>query len=547
MLRRWLPCLALFGWFVVPALVRAADEKQATPTVIVRLRSVDGLLADAKYLAALADRDELVKQVEGLIKSKTGPKGIDGVDAKRPVGLYATIGTQIDDSSVVAMIPIADPKAFLGLLQNLNLKAEKAEEDRYTLKVPAVPFPIHLRFANDYAYVTVLRESVIEKSALVPPAKVFSDPPAAFSAMVRLDRIDKDLKQLAIEQFSLRLADIRDRKFAGDSKAEAELSKQASEDLAAKIIAVLRDGQQLDLRLDVDRKKEELSGEVALTGKDGTKLATSIADLGQGKSLFAGLVGSDLAFQTLINLSLPENMKKALGPVIDQAIAKALEKETDKDKREAAAPLLKALEPTLKSGQLDTAVVLRAPAGEGKHHTFVLGLRLKDGAAIDQALHDLVKKLPPGDQAKIKLDADKAGAAKIHQVEGPKEMPEKHRQTFGEGPIYVAIRDDAVFVAMGDNGLSALKEAVAAKPGTAAPFRFEVALSRLAQAIAIDRQDTTGAVVKAAQDTFKEKDSDHVRIVVEGGTALKVRFDMKTAVVKFVHLLEQAEKAKEGK
>src|SRR4051794_1129967 len=100
--------LAVCGLMALPTPARPADDKAQTPTLVVRLRSIDGLVSDFKYLATLAGRAEEAKQVDALIKNWIGDKGID---SKRPLGLYGTINPGLMDSTAVVLVPIADEKA----------------------------------------------------------------------------------------------------------------------------------------------------------------------------------------------------------------------------------------------------------------------------------------------------------------------------------------------------------------------------------------------------------------------------------------------------
>src|SRR5947209_1859497 len=114
MLKRMLPCVALLGLVALPTTARPADDKKpVTPALVVR--------------------EEQAKQFEGMIRAKAGgPKGLEGIDARRPMALYAAFGEGgIENSTAVALIPIADEKAFLGLIENLGAKAEKENDGAY--------------------------------------------------------------------------------------------------------------------------------------------------------------------------------------------------------------------------------------------------------------------------------------------------------------------------------------------------------------------------------------------------------------------------------
>src|SRR5436309_2751560 len=124
--------LTLLGLAVLTGPIRAADAT-TTPTLVVRIRSLDGLLGDIKYVATLAGRGEEAKQLEGLIQSRMGPKGLEGIDTKRPLGLYGKLDESLLESAAIALVPISDQKAFLGLLEGFNLKAKAEEEGIYSI------------------------------------------------------------------------------------------------------------------------------------------------------------------------------------------------------------------------------------------------------------------------------------------------------------------------------------------------------------------------------------------------------------------------------
>ena len=202
MLRRLLPVTALLAVAALPLLARADDAKKAAqaekaaakaevPGLVVRIQSVEQLLENARYLAGLVGREEEARQMEGFLKAKTGPKGLEGVDMKRPMGMYANIGPNGLDSTAVALVPIADEKAFLGLLDNMNVKYEKKEGGLYEVKLEndQVPVPIHFRFANKHVYVSLGGEDVIEPKKLLAPAAVLPEGPRETASITfRLDR-----------------------------------------------------------------------------------------------------------------------------------------------------------------------------------------------------------------------------------------------------------------------------------------------------------------------------------------------------------------------
>src|SRR5262249_51957529 len=264
----------------------------------------------------------------------------------------------------------------------------------------------------------------------------------------------------------------------------------------------------------------------ALAGKEDTKLAGSILELAKARSMVAGLISKNSTMSATLYAALPEDLRKGLAPVIDEAIKKGLEDEKDKTKRAAAEKLAKAIEPTLKAAELDAALDIRGPSAQDLY-TVAAGLKVKDGAAIEKALRELVKDLPAEQKALVKLDAEQLGSVKIHRLDVQMFYDDEAKKSFGNNPAYVAIRENAVFVGLGENGLKAVKDALGAAPRVAAPLKLEVSMARLARAMAVQEKDAP----KFAEEAFgKGGGNDKVQITIEGGPQLKLSLAMKAPV-----------------
>src|SRR5262249_46641770 len=159
------------------------------------------------------------------------------------------------------------------------------------------------------------------------------------------------------------------------------------------VTALIRDGSELTVRANVDRKAGALSAEVTVTGKLKSELAATIAAVGKGQTQLAGIWQADAAVNVLLHAALPASVRESLAPVIDEGIRKAVEKETKSDERAAASTVLRAIAPTLKAGELDMAVSLRGPSAN-KRYTALAALKVKQGEELDKALRSLAKEAP---------------------------------------------------------------------------------------------------------------------------------------------------------
>ena len=74
---RFLALGTLLALLAAPAVAPAADKADG-PAFMLRIQSVDKLLDNAEYIAALAGQEETAKQFLGFIKALAGEKGIEG-------------------------------------------------------------------------------------------------------------------------------------------------------------------------------------------------------------------------------------------------------------------------------------------------------------------------------------------------------------------------------------------------------------------------------------------------------------------------------------
>jgi len=537
MFQRLLPCLALFGLMGLPAAARPAEEKKATePGFVVLVQSIDELTHNFRYLAGLVGRDEEAKQIEGWLKAKAGgPKGLEGIDAKRPMAVYGVFGEGgLETTTAVGLIPIADEKAFLGLIENLDAKAEKDKDGVYTVTSPNLQVPVYFRFAHKHAYVTALNKEGIDKEKILLPGAVLpagKDP--VISLTVHIDQIPEKVRDLAISQVEEQLKAAKEEKRDDETPAQHRAKGEVIDVVKKYVISVVKHGGHVALRLDVDEKAKEVSAELAFSGKEGTELAKNIAALGKHQSVVAGLVSPDSVMNFTLNLPNEEKFAAAMQDLLKDEIKKKIDEEKDREKKEQVEKIFKSFEPSLKFTDAEWAVDLRGPKTNGQY-TLVGGMKVANGPTLEKSLRDIVGQLPEKERTGIKLDAHKAGDVAIHSVV-IKDADEGFKKAFGDGPAYLAVRSDAAFVAVGDGALEAIKEAIKVEPKVSRPLQFEVSVARLAEAMAKEQPDAPKAAAKAFA---KDRDGDKIRLSLEAGNELKVRFVMKTPVLNFFHLLE---------
>src|SRR5438067_9111813 len=120
--------LILLGLLILIPATRAAAAKPKAPTLVLRLQALDEVVADVRYLAKQTGRED-EEQFEKLLKSMTGEQGLEGLDPKKPMALYAYLGAEGIDSKVVLMLPIADKKVVLATLDRLGIKPKQPRDN----------------------------------------------------------------------------------------------------------------------------------------------------------------------------------------------------------------------------------------------------------------------------------------------------------------------------------------------------------------------------------------------------------------------------------
>ncbi len=298
---------------------------------------------------------------------------------------------------------------------------------------------------------------------------------------MRLDQIPEKYKDLAVSGMEQQLAKEKEKDQTNETPAAKAFRLALIDEMGGVVKSVLVDGAELSMSVDVDRDAGELSTALRFSGKSGSPLAENLADLGNKKSIGASLVGADSAANLILNLALPEKLRKSLSEMVDDAVKKGMANAEAKGQREAAEALVKAVLPTLKAGELDAGFDLRGP-GAKDLYTMVLGVKIAKGEDMEKLVRKAITSLPEKDQKRVKFEAAKVGDVGIHQFIPEEGMTEENsKRMFGENPeVYFAIRDDLLLTAAGSDGLEAMKEVLAAKPKAGAMVQMEASLGRFA-------------------------------------------------------------------
>ncbi|HEV3145219.1 MAG TPA: hypothetical protein VGZ47_15115 [Gemmataceae bacterium] len=524
---RFLLFVALAG-LALPVAARA-DDKAAGPSLVIQLKSIDGLLADARYFAALADREDDVKNFQEMVQKFSKEKeGFNGIDTKRPFAVYGSFDPNNPlGGTVVALIPIADEKAFVGLLGNYNVKAEKGSDGVYTVdNIPGAPIPVSLYFRveNKYAYVTAMEKSNIDKNKLLAPEKVLpaAGDNAIISLKLKLAELPDIVKQMAVQGLETKLSEAKDQKPPKETEAIRKLRESIIDNVGKQVATALNEGDELTVKVVLNPKRDDINVNIDLTAKPDSAFAKDLKKLSDARSVFAGLATAKAALSFAGHVVLPEELKKLVGPAVDDAIKQAIE-QAQEENRNLAKAALETLAPTLKSGEFDGGVAVFGPDKNG-FHTVVAGIKLTEGKGIEDFGRSIIKIVPEKDKDKIQLDADSVGDVKIHKLAIRETADANAKRIFGSSDAYLAIRHDAAYLAYGPDALKEIKQLISASAGSIPLLQFDAALARVLP-WDVKNKDVQKHVKEIFGSEIEGKDAVHVR--VEGGSSLKITLTAK--------------------
>lgn len=514
---------------------RAVAQKATEPTVELRLRSVNDLLDRGEYVAGLVGQEEPVKQARELLKSlTTDGKGIEGIDPKRPFGVYATLTPDVQDSPVVVMVPIADKDRLLAAFkERLGITPEK-EGDALKVHVPLLPVPLYLAFANNYAYVSHQAKALDAKQLIDPKAFFAKDDGSLVSVVARIDRVPEQLKGFVASQFEMMLAEERKKGPAGNP-AEAKLKEFVFDAVAGGAKTLFDDAKEMSLKVFIDPKTDDLSIEASLSAKDGSPLAKTIAAMEGKPSLPAGIVaaaGTPVG-KGNVKLALTPDLKKRWDSTVDALIAQGVKDAGDQG---AAQKVFDALTPTIKAGELDAAAAMTGPDAKGNYGV-IAAVMLKDGDGIVKLVKEFAGFIP-ADAVEITFDVEKVGKFSLHKVD-VKVADEDFTKVFGTKVVWLATSDDCFAVSVEPDGAT-IRKALAAKPAAASIFAGDLAAAKLVPLVGQKlKPDEVKAMLKDAFGDAAAAGKDTVTISVTGGTKLTAKIQAKGKVVRLMSSFDQ--------
>lgn len=506
---------------------------QVKPVLVVSVSSVEDTLADIVYVTKAAGQEDL-----GRTAMLSSSIYLNGVDKKKPIGMYVAPKPNSSEFVPVGFVPVSDLKTFLKTFEGF-IGAPKDAGDGI-LEIAGGGMPIYIKEKTGWAFVSNAKENLTDLPA--DPAALLGGLPKEYTLAVKVNvaNVPADLKKVGVDA----IKEGFERQLQNNPRggADAEFIEKMQRNQLESLVKMVDELDEITMGFAIDGPGKRTYLDVNVTAREGTSLAKQYAMLADAKSSFAGfLLPNAAATLNLTQTMLKEDVDQVVG-MLKGVKATAL-KEIDNDpslddpKRAAAkevlGSLLDAFTKTVEGGKIDGGAVLVLDA---KSLDFAAGGLVANGKEIEDSfkrLIDLAKNEP--DFPTVKLNSGSHGGITFHSITAPIPESEKEaREILGDKVnIILGVGPKAVYVSFGKNAESLLKQVIdkSAQDGSKAvpPMQLNVALLPILKfAASMDNSNNkiVAEMIKVLEASGKDKinvlsqpikNGNNIRIQVEEG------------------------------
>jgi len=510
---------------VLMGVAQAAPPK---PAIEVRLKAVAELAPVVKYVAGLMKQEDAGAQYAGIIEAMAKEEnGFDGVDLTKPVGAYIGLADAVEDSPVVLMVPVKSSKAILDALSGkLGLDPKKGDGDLYSIDVPNIPGPVYLRFANDYAYLTIRTAKTIDKDKLISPKDFFSDKAApVLGVNVNFQEWPTDLKKTLLGQAEMQWNETI--RALSPSPTQKLLNTFLVDVGIDALKTVLNDGDSLSIKLDALPKSDDVKLSIRLGAKSGSTLSKTLDGFAAREVLSANALQGPA--QLGLQFRMPAETTTKVLKLVDDVYAENT-KEIDASAKAAAELFVDALKPMLKSGDIQLGVGM--PLNADKAPNVAAWMKTDEG----EKLRRFIQLAGVGATAQ--------GVAKFEYMKAKVGDYYLHNMTFAQtptnvvelNPLWIATSDNNTIFHTGDKEKLLRAWTKEAKPVAMPMLSLKLeAAELLPLVLASTPEDQRKATIKEAFGV-NPKGQDTVTLTAQGGKEFQLDLTVKGKVISLIAL-----------
>ncbi len=463
--------------------------QEAKPVVAVSFSGFDALRTDVGYLGKLMGNPELAQMLDGIIAMSTEGKGLAGLDTKRPWG--AVLYSKDEEFSPAVFLPTTDIKALAATMTALNLPATDKGDGTYEVLSPMQS--LTMKEQNGWA---VMADKV-ETLANLPddPTKLLGPLSGKYDlgVMAHVANLPEGIRQMIVLQ--MEAGAMMGMQQQPDESEEQFAFRKAMTDRSIQQVKTMMDElDQFMLGIKIDGEAGAGTIDVAISAKEGTKMAEQFAQVQNATTNFAGFDQPDATVSAVWSSKMTEEDKAQFKMMLDgvkSAAAAELEKQNLGDEDMAVAKplmteLFEVLEENIDAKTVDGGMVAKLGPDQ---LSFVAGGAVADGAKIESLLKRFVEQLVkenPEAREHMKLDSETHEGVALHVLSIPTEAmdegAEPMRKLVGDQiDLVIGIEGKSIYVAAGRSAVSELKQVIDASkaaPGKAvSPAKVTIAIA----------------------------------------------------------------------
>lgn len=503
----------------------------AKPVATVSFSGYEELMKDIELIGRLGNFPDLAKILEAQLQQHVPSELSAALDKKKPWGVVAALGPDTPQPVGVAFVPLKDLKPLLEVIRSQGIEPKDAGDG--TFQIQAGPQAILLKQKGAWTLLGTSKEALAE----VPddPTQLLGGLHEKYNLAARLTvkNIPPATRDAALLPVMMGFQMATMRQLPGETTEQYEFRSKMSQQALQQITDTIKDLDSILLGLAVDEKTSSARLDLAVTFVPDSKYAKRLAQSGDLKTDFAGLMDPDAALLATFSGQMDEqqitqaraNLAALKANFLAEIDKQGLPPDEAKQARQLAGDLMDALEKTIQTGKLDGG--LRLKLGP-KNLQLVAALRIAEGAKLEQTVKELIQRIakdvPPVAQA-VRFDAETHQQVRFHLVSVPTDQLDPHaRQVFQQVvgdklELILGIGQDSLYVSAGRDAAKALKDLIdrsqSASDKSAPPMQLSVSLTPIAQFVAAvgDQQAKQGAemllsVLSAATG------KDHIKLTV---------------------------------
>ena len=501
-----------------------ASTDATEPVLIVTLGSLDKLMQDANYITGVVGQPQL----GGLFSMIAGSYS-QGLDTNQPIGVLVPLVDGVPQP--IAVVPTSDVKSILKKFeQQTGGPADELDDGTMVISVGANT--IFIRQIGAWAALAPRKELL--DLAPMDPTSLFEGMGNDYDIAIRLK-----VQQVPLETRNMLISQVRqgfDQAMQKQKNAGGEETQDFANSSMRQLEQFINDTDELNVGLNIDRSGQLVTIDSSFTAVDGSKLAGLYSGSHAIPSQFSSVIRHEAAAfyhaATSIGPEAIEQTRTTLRSTMN-SLSGMLKNQEDLSPSQAAD--IKVLidqitELSIKSieeGRADMGALLLTTQDSFQ---FVFGAFVADGDEAAQIVKDVAAKLEnEPDAPRFEFDRSTYKDVTMHLVEADVPASEDEaRKVFGDKlQVHVGTGDKAVYVAIGKDSESLMKELIDSSEGDAGADRpigqFSLKLKPILEfAQSVESNDAIAAMV---DELIRASDEGLVTMVqdsIENGQESKI-------------------------